>query len=399
MTPYVLGLLWAYLLFLWAERGPPSRRGYLLLGGLALPLALALFRYSGTDTYAYEHSLWSSFSQGVPTGFEPGFDLLARGLMALTGSEVLTVRLLALAFTGLLALFLWRADPVERYFLFLFFIPAFFYQYSMNAVRAGLALALVLLAWQGLRRGKWGVALGFGGLAPAFHYSAFVILLPLVLLEALRLRPALALGVAVASTLPLSLLLLVEWEYFLSKLLLYLPQILGTLQAMGEAQGLPGGSRTLMMGMLILGLLASPVHWGKKLVGGGLLLLLAGGSQALAMVSMAGLRLLELASFVAPLAAIRLHDLDGRAVQRGFVLLMALAGLLGGVFFFRQQARDWGGRFTGSPTPFFPYQTVFRFNPCPPSFYYPKASPRNCPFLEGDGFFERPPSLHPPLPR
>ncbi|MEN2981532.1 MAG: EpsG family protein [Thermus sp.] len=396
MAPYILGLAWAYLFFLWAERSPPSRARTLWLAGLALPFALAFFRYSGTDTYAlYEQIAWNSFSQGVSTGLEPGFDLLVRALMALTGSEVLTVRLLALLFTGLLALFLWRADPTEGRFLFLFFVPVFFYQYSMNAVRAGLALALVLLAWQSLRRGKWGSALGLSGLALTFHYSAFVVLLPLGLVEGLRLRKPVALGIATTFLLVAVLLFLLEREYFLNKLLLYFSQIQGV-QATGEGQGLPGGSRTLMVGMLLLGLLGSPVSWGKKLAGGGLLLLLAGGSQAVALVSVAGTRLLELSALVAPLVIIRFHDLDAKRVQRGFILLMALTGLLGGAFFFRQQLRDWGGRFTGTPTPFFPYQTVFQFNPCPPSYYYPQASPRNCPFMGGDNPFPRP--FHPPLP-
>lgn len=385
--PYVLGLLWVYLLFLWTERRNPAKSRYLLLGGLVFPLLLAVFRYSGTDTYPiYEQILWRSFSEKTSTGLEPGFDFLSRFLMALTGSEVFTVRFLAVIFTGLLGLFVWRADPTERYFLFLFFFPSFFYQYGMNTIRSGLALALILLAWQSLRRDKWGVALGLGGIALTFHYSALLVLLFLGLVEGLRLRKAVALRASVVFLLVASLLFLMEREYFLSKLSLYLTQI----QAI---QNLPGASRSLMVALLALSLLASPLSREKKVLGGGLLLLFTGASQAIALISVAGARLLELASFIAPLAIIRLHDLEGRAVQRGFLLLLVLAGLLGAIFFFRQQARDWEGRFTGSSTPFFPYRIVFQHNPCPPSFYYPQASPRNCPF-----FGQSLPPLHPPVP-
>lgn len=183
MTAYIATLAWAYVCFLLSLRQPLRKQFLFALAGL-LPLTLlAVFRYSGTDTEIYEYILWIAHTTGRPTGFEPAFDWLARGLVALTGSEVLAVRLMALAYGLLLAIFVYRSDRTERYMLFLFFIPAFFFQYGMNAVRAGLGLALILLSWQSLRRNNPVSAGILGLLAPFFHVSVLAVLGPLVLSE------------------------------------------------------------------------------------------------------------------------------------------------------------------------------------------------------------------------
>jgi hypothetical protein len=172
---YIAGILWGYVLFYLWER-VPSRRGLLLL--LFSPLVLVVvLRYSGTDTYGvYEVALWHTFRTGLPTGFEAGSDALFRFLLGLTGSPVWAVRGVGVFFGLLLALFLWRSDSLERRFFFLLYVPAFFFPYGMNALRAGLALALLLLAWQEMRRGRAVPALGLAALAPLFHISALVVM-------------------------------------------------------------------------------------------------------------------------------------------------------------------------------------------------------------------------------
>jgi hypothetical protein len=169
---YIVGILWGYALSLLWERVSEKRSLLLLL--FSPLLLLVVVRYSGTDTYGYEVDLWHTLRTGLPTGFEVGFDGLARFLLHLTGSPVVAVRGVGVLFGLLLLLFLWRSDSLERRFFFLLFVPAFFFPYGMNALRAGLALAILLLAWQEMRRGRALPALGLSALAPLFHNSALV---------------------------------------------------------------------------------------------------------------------------------------------------------------------------------------------------------------------------------
>lgn len=387
MIPYSVALLWAYSAYFALGRVPPQVQALVLLLGLLPLVLLATLRYSGTDTTMYEYALWVALDSGRPTGFEPGFDWLARGLTILTGSEVVGVRLIALTYSLLLAVFAYRADQVERHLLFLFYIPAFFFQYGMNAVRAGLALAFILLAWQSLRRGNKASAGVLALLASLFHISALVIVFPVAIPEVLvRVDPrwqTVARWLLLAGALAA---LLLGWERLHDKFEFYT-----TLANQEHFDPMRGASRTLMVLLVSLGLLLAPLRPFSKALGLALVWSIALPSQLIATVSEAGPRLLEISALLAPLLAIRLHDLDRQRVSKTFLALLLVAGLIGGGFFFRQQLRDWGGQYSGSPTPFFPYRTVFQHNPCPPSSYYPFASLRNCPFLDPQ---KNPDSLH-----
>jgi hypothetical protein len=378
---YIAGILWGYVLFYLWER-VPRRRGFLLL--LFSPLVLVVvLRYSGTDTYGvYEVALWHTFRTGLPTGFEAGFDALARSLLGLTGSPVWAVRGVGVLFGFLLALFLARSDPLERRFFFLLYVPAFFFPYGMNALRAGLALALLLLAWQEMRRGRAVPALGLAALAPLFHISALVAVGLLAVGELWRWGRKGLLALGLLALLGLSLLAL-EGDRLVEKVHLYLgpggeeggPSVLTP-----EA---PGASRTLMVGLVLGGLLLTPIPLPKRLLAvallGGATVLFQGAAY---MAGFAGVRLLELAAFATPLVALRLAEGLSERELRGLTLALVLAGGLGGAFNQKNFWEDWGGRQTGTLTPFIPYRTVWNHDPCPPSPYYPLREGGLCPVLE-----------------
>ena len=247
---YVVGILWGYALFLFWERAP-ERRGVFLL--LFSPLVLLLvLRYSGTDTYNYELALWHTLRTGLSTGFEVGFDALARFLLHLTGSPVAAVRGVGVLFGLLLVLFLWRSDSLERRFFFLFFLPAFFFPYGMNALRAGLVLALLLLAWQEMRRGRGLSALGLAALAPLFHTSALVAVGLLAVGELWRWGKKELLALGALALLGLSLLAL-EGDRLVEKVHLYLGPGGGEGGPSVLTPEAPGASRTLMVGLVLGG--------------------------------------------------------------------------------------------------------------------------------------------------
>jgi hypothetical protein len=123
-----------------------------------------------------------------------------------------------------------------------------------------------------------------------------------------------------------------------------------------------------MVGLVLGGLLLSPISPRKKLLAVALL----GGAtalfQGLAYVTeIGGVRLLKLAAFAAPLVALRLAEgLNEREIRR-LTLALALAGVLGRVFNQKNFWEDWGGEADGDPNPL--YSLPYGVEPRPlPSF-------------------------------
>ncbi len=305
-----------------------------------------VLRYSGTDTYnVYEAVLRRTFLMGLPTGFEAGSDALYalfRLLLGLTGSPVWAVRGLGALFCLLLAVFLWRSDSLERRFFFLLYVPAFFFLHGMMTLRTGLALALLLLAWQEMRRGKAVPALGLAALAPLFHTSALLVMGLLAVGEFWRWGRR---GLWALGFLALLGLVLVGFdaERLVNKVHFYLGPGEEARNFLTLTPQAPGGSRTLMVGLILGGLLLTPISLRKKLLAVALL----GGAtalfQGLAYVTgFGGVRLLELAAFTAPLVVLRLTEGLGEKEFHELTLALVLAGGLGGAFNQKNFWEDWG---------------------------------------------------------
>ncbi|WP_243027168.1 EpsG family protein [Thermus albus] len=381
---YLFGLLWSVSLLFFTERYWTNRRSLFVIGMIPLGIILA-FRYSGTDTYQYETLLWYSYLSGQPTGMEPGFDLLARWLTNLWGSPLAALRAIGVIFVGALTVFLWRSDPKERFFLLAFFIPVFFFQYGMNAIRAGLAVASLLLAWQSLRRNHWASAIAFGFLGPFFHLTILVPVTVLLFVESLRIGRR---GWIIWVTIGLinAVLLLWHWDYVQAKLDFYFGNKLSTIHTVYSPQ-VPGMSRTAMALVLLIGLTTLPLSWGLKIFSWLTLGIPTLFFQILAYYSAwVGIRFVELMVVTLPLFTLRLLDLEHMSPFRtkSFFLALSIAAIIGSAFNYKNFVQDYNGRLTGSLTPFLPYRTVLHHQPCPPSYYFPWALPWKCPLLDLD---------------
>lgn len=317
-----------------------------------------VIRYSGTDTFGiYEQMLSSLLSgeiEGFLSGWEPGFLLLSELLLAVTHSEVITLRVIGLLFVILLSVAYIRADKEEQKVIFLYLLPVFGYQLGMNAVRFGLAFALLFLGWQQLRRGKFGQFVFYGFLSVLFHYSALLAFF-LLLLQDLKLKDYRVLFGLWVVVLGSSFLLVSRQDYFESKLLLYVSY---------ESPSIFSGlSRSFAVGVVLLGFAFSGGILRRK----GTLLLgiatLTVAGQVLAMFTYAGLRVLDIVAASVPLMLLRWFDRAGQTPGRAYWLGLALAGMAGCYFAYRNFLSDYDGQLTGTLTPFLPYRTIFNYNP------------------------------------
>jgi hypothetical protein len=345
--PYIVGWIINYgILSLWMLGFRSKALIYLLLILLSL---VSFFRGSGTDTAAYEdisENLLVGESLGI-AGIEPGFVLLLKIVTAITNSDVLSIRLIALAFLCAMLIFIKRANRNEIFFALAFFIPTFFYPYSMNVIRLGLAAVFFLLGFQDLRKGR---KIGFwlySALAFSFHYSIIVVVFILMMFEVKFARPQFFLLVLLLFSVPVML----NYEYFLGKLNLY---------SVSEAPSLLSGlSKSAVSFALIILTLVTKIPLQSKIklifVYGSLILFF----QALTLVSYAGIRLLDLATFTYPLVLLRMYNQSKTPPDRMFLVALCIAGLIGALGNYRNFLLDVDGQLTGTPTPFMPYKTIF----------------------------------------
>ncbi|MGQ9736048.1 MAG: EpsG family protein [Thermaceae bacterium] len=345
---YFLGWLLNYVSFsLWSLF--PLRAFFLFSFVFAGPLVF--FRNSGTDVALYEAILLTlaAGEENVLTrGIEPGFTFFSKVFLWLTGSEVWALRWIGASFVFLLLVYIFRANRAEVSFFSLYFFPVFFYQYGMNAVRAGLGVAILLLAWQALRRRKMWVFVSLSALSLLFHYS-MVVPVALLLFFALPTRKR-VIFLGLFGFLGLILLSL-RWEYFTSKLSLY-----SSYDSPSEVSGL---SRLLIMAVLWLFFAMTKIPLRVKFKR---LLVLIGMSfafQILALYSYAGLRFLDLMAFITPLILIDTLEREQGRVSKLFLIGLALAGLLGMGFVYRNFLNESVSSDILRQTPFLPYRTVF----------------------------------------
>lgn len=350
---YIVGWVLNYLgLIAWyvgIKQKPVLAVGLLYMG------VLIVIRYSGTDTFdVYETTLRAMLEGFQVIGWEPAFVYLSKFFLWLTGSEVWAVRLIGLVFIFALLIYLSRADRAELGFLFLYFVPVFVYQYGMNAVRAGLGMAFLLLSWQALRRDKWPSFLLLGGIALMFHYS---MVLPLALMAIFRLKlsQARVFAILILVLFTFSIVFLLRREYFESKFFLY-----SNYESPFDFSGI---SRLILVLLIWFAFSISKVPLiakGRAFIG---VVGLTVGFQVLALWSYAGLRFLELMTFVTPLVLILEYERFRLSFSRSFWFVLGLAGFLGAVLVYRNFLTDFDGQLTGTLTPFLPYRTVFNYQP------------------------------------
>jgi hypothetical protein len=337
-------------MLLWYSSGFRSR--LLLFLPLVYVAIVIVLRDSGTDVRTYEQVLRGLLHEGssawIP-GWEPLFFLLAKLGLWVFGSEVEALRFIGGFYVLVLAFFLVRADNRELLIFHLHYLPLFAYSHGMNAVRAGLATAVFLLAWQSLRRGfKWSFFL-LSLASFLFHYSsalAFVLsygneirfkvwrnFLPLLLIFAVVFG-----------------LVFVYLDYFEAKLALY-----SSYEAPSPFSGL---IRTGLVVLLWMFFVSGKIPLKVKIRSFLSLVLPAIILQILAFWSYAALRLVDLMLFLAPLVLVREYDMLGRSPPRLFRVGLVLVSFLGILFTYRNFLADYDGQVTGTETPFLPYRTL-----------------------------------------
>jgi len=303
----------------------------------------------GTDTANYErmftdfidiHYIW--------TGREPGFVALGWSLATLAPTIETGVRLISVVFFALIALFVARADKNELFLLLAYILPTFAYQYSMNALRIGLASAFILLMIQEMRLRGAKAAIKFGVVAALFHYTILLSIVILFLSQQAWGR----LSTVVKNIVLLALLsfgLLSVDFYVADKFEVY------TSGDYSKPSVLSGLSILVPNMIILIGILFSFFPRTEKFKLFFLFLLIFGSGMIITQFTYAGLRILNLGGFIMPLCILASYSKLGLKFDHKFKFSLLMAGLLSAIGIYR-------GFLIGydeGPTPFLPYTTSF----------------------------------------
>lgn len=328
--------------FLWLLSGrPPTAAVYGVL--LYCGLLACLRGNTGTDTEYYQNMFAGVQLGNIEWSVEGGFALLGQLLMASGLTPELAVRGVSALFFALLGIYLARATVYEKWTLLTFILPVFAYQYSMNGLRIGLASAVLLLCAQAIRRSTSSARFAWLIVPVIVHIST---LLSGLYLLAARLAQT-AKGAVAMSLLAVSAFLVV-WlsagNYLLDKQAVY--------EAMVSPGDLSGLSRMVVIAVLLLGVWTSSLSKVDKTLIVTPAVLLAIAAWMIARSSFAGLRFLDLLSFVVPVATCVALGGSAYLADRKFALAVLAAGLLGTL----AVARNFSSEAGEGESPFVPYQ-------------------------------------------
>ncbi len=322
MTVYTIGWTLCFLASAATFVGRENARRLVWLA-LVYFCGVAFLRGSvGTDTSAYEDTFARILAGNSEWSSEGLFGAVGLGLCALGGSVEMGVRLLSVLFFGLLAIFCFRANRDELLLLSAYVLPVFAYQYSMNTLRIGLALAVLLLAVQTLRRAQTGRNIA-GLFTPLlFHYTSIIascyLILSAVRLNAKVFAVAFVVGVGVMTVFYFTL-----QDYALGKV-----QVYETFFAPSEASGL---SRLIMVGIIIIAVVIGSLPVVSQIRFACISVILAAIFAAVTRDTAGGLRLLDMLSFTLPLSALLAFASASRIADNYFKVGLCLAGILGAV--------------------------------------------------------------------
>lgn len=345
---YIVLWLFCFVMLACAVQFPDRARWHCAAAVCGMGI-LAVFRgATGTDTVAYEQISALARSGIFDAGIEPFFAIALKTLQLTGLSDAGVVRLVSVLEVGLLLAYIGRSVPNERYLLLAAILPAFFYEYTMNALRIGLASILFLLALQAASRhhNPSPAALGLALVASVTHYTA--IFYPLFGMAVLRRwSRRLVLGVVLFGVLAFAVAFLLQHAYLLAKLQSY-----ETLRAPSRFSGLSSVIQVALVLVAIWKSTLSPHKKGQLLT---LALLLTAAFMGLVQFSYAGLRLLDLVVFVLPPAMVAAHELENKPMNLPARLGLLAFGLASTVFVFRRfivESPD-------SLAPFLPYHLIF----------------------------------------
>lgn len=297
---------------------------------------------TGTDTQAYE-SIFSSFLTGdTSVGLEPGFAILGFLVSDLLGSAELGVRAVSALFYVLVFFYYVRADRNEGFYFLAYLVPAYFYSYSMNVLRLGIASIVFLLAVQALRRCRLFAAGSTMLAAVSFHYSILFSIGFLGVIFFARIGFFRLLFVFLA---------VILFFYFSGD---YIALKIGVYSDFEANEKYSGLSKVLVVLIFVVGVFFSRIPAPSRWRIGVLSVFFLMFSVWIAMFSYAGLRLLDLVAFVLPVVIVFAHSRSGVDFNWEVKSAFLLSGLAsaGAVY------RGFLGEEGVGESPFLPYELM-----------------------------------------
>ena len=343
---YIYGLICTYLCWVLSRGIIFGRQICLAIGVLSIS-SIAVFRGDvGTDTLSYE-KIVSDIREGNDLeGLEVGFSSLIKVFQLFLVDDRLVVRVLSAVYCLVLLAYIFRANRNEIFYLFMFYLPSFFYANSMNVLRVGLASSFILLFIQYLRKDKpLAMALCFLT-AIMFHYSSFFLAFYFWVLFGKKnvgqlihfLIGFLFIGL---------LLVYLKLEYFFDKISLY---------ADYESPSIFSGLGLIFPGfILMLGVWNSnlPGSMRVKIICWSLINILF--FYSVTIFSYAGLRFLALSFFGLSISIIVAHS----NINLKFNLRLCYSFIFAGLFSFLATYNGWLMTFDADGAPFLPYKVFW----------------------------------------
>lgn len=313
---------------------------------LVILIAMFLLSYlrgmSGTDTNTYT-SLANAILAGVEVGVEPGFKVFTvmAGIVADDSHHI--VRLFSVILFIFIAAFLFKSDRNQLIYISVYFIPQFYINYSMNAIREGVALSAFLLFYQNFVSRKYIWAALFFFISASFHYSIFLCFALLSVPVYLNSRIP-----SIYKMIPIIILVsfaaFVSGDYLTTKADQYL---YGDMSA--KSMGISSSIKILIV---IMSSVFLPIESRKKILFNILVIAVCVPLVYLSTVNYAGTRIMNQVAWILPLLYIYL--LGDRYMGVKFSYGLLVAGIFGAISSLNNILSDFYG-----PSPFTPYLFVW----------------------------------------
>jgi hypothetical protein len=308
--------------------------------------SIAVFRGAvGTDTANYEQMVAILRSPAEWYGVETGFALLVWLLGLTTSSDVVVVRLVTAFFVLSIFIYICQADRDELFFLIVYFIPFIYYQYSMNAIRIGLATMFLLFSAQSFRRNKNSAGIMQLIIGWSFHYSIIFSCLYLIFIGNVAQRWKILLLLIV--TIFTFFALYIYGEYFITKIIAY--------KDFKSPHILSGLSKLICIGIILIGVWRSGLNFKNRSMILTTALILTISFMVLGRYTYIGIRMLDLLAVIVPLTLLVMLGREKLALNQSVKTSFLVAGFIGAVFVLRGFVYSAGvGR-----TPWIPYELLF----------------------------------------
>ncbi|WHZ12927.1 MAG: hypothetical protein OJF60_003368 [Burkholderiaceae bacterium] len=343
---YIYGLLSIYLSYIFTRQIKYNGKLFLALGILCIS-GIAIFRGNvGTDTISYEE-MASAIRFGYESfGLEPGFLGLIELTQKFINNETYVIRIIALTFCLTLFVYLLNANRNEIFYLFVFYIPCFFYQNSMNVLRIGLASNFLLLSIQHYRKANFKIFSLLVLLAVIFHYSTILVVFYCWALIKDNSRKQMA-YVTVFVLLFFVILFYLNPMYLLQKVDLY--------SDYKSPSSLSGMGRLLSIIVLIVGVYSSNLPIANRNKISFWAIVVCTGCYLGTFFTYAALRFLDLSFFAFSISTLLTYNRLNLNLNRNIKYAFFISGLVS----FAASYHGWVAAFNSSESPFLPYRSLW----------------------------------------